>query len=403
MPRGRYYSREWATIQKKLHAPSAADGATGATGGGAAADGLRACLDIRFDGIGERQIADDELGSEEAQLRVLGLLYLGCETLWYHLVGSEHSRARLLHVQGIDGSGAWHDPTVCKLAPTDLLRAEADAHAVFARYIGESVPQRIGEPVYVDEIGGMVLELVGACWRMPELAHTQATLSNTFADVIKYDSDHAAELAAPLTQRDRPVFGEVRTVIDEVFLSQLSAVVRQTAHREHGASLLEHYGLLPKIRKLAERMSMRDDTAPASTSSLLHAVKPATLAALRALQEKLALVADAPDGPPDYPGPWFGVVHGDLHGGNIMVDSRSYAWLIDYGEVRGSLPSAATSWPWLRITATRQPVVTLAHLSRGCLLCACACGASVLPVCVRVVPVRMRVWCPCVLEWRSCA
>ena len=28
-----------------------------------------------------------------------------------------------------------------------------------------------------------------------------------------------------------------------------------------------------------------------------------------------------------------GIVHGDLHGGNIMVDSRSYAWLIDYGEV----------------------------------------------------------------------
>ena len=28
-----------------------------------------------------------------------------------------------------------------------------------------------------------VLELVGACWRMPELAHTQTHLSNTFAEV----------------------------------------------------------------------------------------------------------------------------------------------------------------------------------------------------------------------------
>ena len=34
------------------------------------------------------------------------------------------------------------------------------------------MPQRIGEPVFVDEIGGMVLELVGACWRMPELTLT---------------------------------------------------------------------------------------------------------------------------------------------------------------------------------------------------------------------------------------
>ena len=76
-------------------------------------------------------------------------------------------------------------------------------------------PQRIGEPIYVDEIGGMVLELVGACWRMPELAHTQATLSNTFAEVVKFDSDHAMEHALPMTARDRPVFGEVRSVIDE--------------------------------------------------------------------------------------------------------------------------------------------------------------------------------------------
>ena len=96
-------------------------------------------------------------------------------------------------MQGVDASGVWHDPTVCKLSPKDLLRAEADAHAVFARYIGESVPMRLGEPVYVDEIGGMVLELVGACWRLPELAHTQATLSNTFAEVVKHDSDHAVD------------------------------------------------------------------------------------------------------------------------------------------------------------------------------------------------------------------
>ena len=96
-------------------------------------------------------------------------------------------------MQGIDHAGSWQDPTICKLSPTELLRAEAVAHATFARYIGESVPQRIGEPVFVDEIGGMVLELVGACWRMPELAHTQTHLSNTFAEVCKYDSDHAAD------------------------------------------------------------------------------------------------------------------------------------------------------------------------------------------------------------------
>ena len=268
-------------------------------------------------------------------MRVLGLLYIGCETVWYHCIDGEASRARILHVQGVDSNGVWGDPTIAKLSPKDLLRAEADAHAIFSRYIGESVPQRIGEPVYVDEVGGMVLELVGACWRMPELAHTQATLSNTFSEVIKYDNDHAIEIAAPITARDRPVFGEVRAVIDEVILGQLSQVVRQTAHREPELSLFEYYGLLPKIKKLAER-SVREDAGREGTnnaSSHFQIVKPSTLAALRSLQDKLTERGDVPDGPPGYPGPWFGLVHGDLHGGNIMVDSRSYAWLIDYGEV----------------------------------------------------------------------
>ena len=132
------------------------------------------------------------------------------------------------------------------------------------------MPQRIGEPVFLDEIGGMVLELVGACWRLPELAHTQTHLSNTFAEVCKYDSDHAAdalpaaatpaeggalvpEVASEVAVRDRPVFGEVRLVTDEVFLGQLYTVVMQSAHREPHASLAEHYGLPGKLaRVLAE-------------------------------------------------------------------------------------------------------------------------------------------------------
>ena len=58
----------------------------------------------------------------------------------------------------------------------------------------------------------------------------------------------------------------------------------------------------------------------------------AALAAAAALKDTLDL-AEAYVGPEGYGGPWFGITHNDLHGGNIMVDSRSYAWLIDYGEV----------------------------------------------------------------------
>ena len=109
-------------------------------------------------------------------------------------------------------------------------------------------------------------------------------------------------------------------MIDEVLLGQLNTVVRQSAHRVPSESLLEHYGLLAKIRR---QLARHDDDVR---------IGPSTRAALEALELKLGAGADNSCGP-DYPGPWYGIIHGDLHGGNIMVDSRSYAWLIDYGEV----------------------------------------------------------------------
>ena len=345
-----YLPREWATVQRKRQLEQQPPESVGALSGdpASAPDGHRPCADVRFDGVGDETLHDDDLGPAATQLRLLGLLYRGCRTLWYHFVHSGLSRAKILHVQGIDHAGSWQDPTICKLSPTELLRAEADAHATFARYIGESVPQRIGEPIFLDEIGGMVLELVGACWRMPELAHTQTHLSNTFAEVCKYDSDHAAEGvpaagihggAAPgesdgeAVVRDRPVFGEVRIVTDEVFLGQLHTVVMQSAHREPRASLVEHYGLPGKLARVLAHASTPTQADPGGSPSGAYAMTDGTRAALRSLQA--ALVEDDGDyvGPAGYGGPWFGIVHGDLHGGNIMVDSRSYAWLIDYGEV----------------------------------------------------------------------
>ena len=272
---------------------------------------------MRFDGVGEIEIVDDDLGTAASQKRVLGALYLGARTAFYHVIAGGFSRAKILHVQCVDDNGMWEDPTICKLSPSDLLRAEADAHATFARYIGESVPQRLGEPICIDEIGGMVLELVGACWRVPELAHAPAHLSNTLADVFKHDSDHAADRDDE-RGRDRPVFGEVRIVVDEVFLGQLHTVVVQSAHREPGESLAHHYGLPAKVGRLLGRSDV--------------SLPPPTRAALEALDAALQSCGEYA-GPPGYGGPWFSIVHGDLHGGNIMVDSRSYAWLIDYGEV----------------------------------------------------------------------
>lgn len=51
---------------------------------------------------------DDELGSLAAQLKVIGLLFLGYHTLWYHTVAGGTSRAKILHVHGVDALGNSH-------------------------------------------------------------------------------------------------------------------------------------------------------------------------------------------------------------------------------------------------------------------------------------------------------
>ena len=343
---------------------------------------LQPCTDIRHDGIGDLQIRDDDLGPRATQLKVVGALYTGAHTVWYHVIAAGYSRARILHVQAVDASGTWQDPTICKLSPVELLRVEAESHSSFARYIGESVPQRLGEPVYVEGVGGMVLELVGGCWRMPELAHTQAHLSNTFAELCKYESDHASDVVADPAEehgvlesrlsaahveaaerslapppeiaspeiavaadgggermprvpslarmsdarrvRDRPVFGEVRIVIDEVLHGQLSTVLLQTAHREPCCSLAEHYGLLPKLSRVLQAGS--DAAGPTLPPCFVAAaggdapsalLPPPTRESLRCLQAALQEAADTRGAAvtegalEDYPGPWFAVVHGD--------------------------------------------------------------------------------------------
>ena len=53
----------------------------------------------------------------------------------------------------------------------------------FAELALESVPQ-LGQPVFPEglPIGGVLLELVGACWLVPEFAGTDIKLSNNFAE-----------------------------------------------------------------------------------------------------------------------------------------------------------------------------------------------------------------------------
>ena len=128
-------------------------------------------------------------------------------------------------------------------------------------------------------------------------------------------------------------------MIDEVLVGQLSTVVRQSAHRAPHESLIEHYGLLAKAGHTHPHahypcpLSKYPCPSPCPyqvSRQLDHddvevpRIGPVARAALERLRHKLTTCADVSCGQ-DYPGPWHGIVHGDLHGGNIMVDSRSCA------------------------------------------------------------------------------
>ena len=110
-------------------------------------------------------------------------------------------------------------------------------------------------------------------------------------------------------------------MVDEVFLGQPHTVVVQSAHREPGESP-HHHGLQPRppagpLRRIAAAADARGARGARRGAAELRRVR----------------------GAPGYGGPWFSIVHGDLHGGNIAVDTRSYAWLIDYGEVEDAYSS----------------------------------------------------------------
>ena len=287
--------------------------------------------EVVFDGEGS-PITNDALGAAEAQFEVLRMLFPERRALHYHPIGGGYSAAKILHVQGVDAAGRWEEPTIVKLSPSKLLEGEFIAHGHFCKHIGHAIPQVIAGPAYIGAIGGLVLELVGACWQVPELAHTQTNLSNTFAELCKYDSVHAdADKDASGIGKERRVFGEVRVVVDDVF-SQLSTVVRAEATRRPDMTLLEHYKLLPRLHEELECQRSGD---VGKRKYALQVMPSETLTALQQLVTNAKPSFCGPDGDA-YAGLLFGIVHGDMHGGNIMVDSRSFAWMIDFGEVEQS-------------------------------------------------------------------
>ena len=70
----------------------------------------------------------------------------------------------VLMANSIDMDGNVEDPTIVKLDATEELKREVKQTTDMLHYIGSSAAAILRPPEYMGDIGGVVLEMAGACW-----------------------------------------------------------------------------------------------------------------------------------------------------------------------------------------------------------------------------------------------
>ena len=116
----------------------------------------------------------------------------------------------------------------------------------------------------------------------------------------------------------RPVFGEVRPVLDEIFLAQLARVITAEPKRMPNETLSKHYGLrwrvfevvLKQMDQVEELMSFKFKQV--NKRPLKFMLPEAALEKMVQLKSRID-EADAFSGPVDYPGLWHSITHNDMH------------------------------------------------------------------------------------------
>ena len=69
--------------------------------------------------------------------------------------------------------------------------------AKITAYLGENTCKVVGQPSYCGKKGGLVIQLAGACWQLPELAgERQDAPLQTFKEVFERQRDNAERMNA---------------------------------------------------------------------------------------------------------------------------------------------------------------------------------------------------------------
>ena len=184
------------------------------------------------------------------------------------------------------------------------------------------------------EIGLLAIELVGAAWVLPEFARLGSKLVCTFEELFKWELANADGASANATS-ERPVWGEVPALLSDVFSSSgiLTHVGRCTAVRSRDNSWFDT--LVQKLnRRLNEATTpTANNRVPWSRSDWFANGGETCHEARQRMTQFITQLRAPPEWLAEQK-PVLSLIHGDLHGGNLLVDLKGTPWVIDYGEVR---------------------------------------------------------------------
>ena len=334
-----------------------------------------------------------ELKLKAVNEKLLQRLYKGAKQVTLSMLHGGYSGSMVLMANSVDMEGNHEEPTIVKLDKTEDLEEEVKRTRAMLKHIDKSAAQIVKPPEYIGERGGVVLEMAGACWVLPQFAadakRMDIKLLKTVREVLMEQcrlipTASAATSSAAASDLSRQVVRELWGVGGPLY--RLATETARPGKRPATSG-----SILRNIAKVAEKLSIallpcfpesnvgvpdferRKAQMPLSLrteldalvdmrlfhwgcdkghkfeSSFVHArgdlVSDATLQPFADLLHRLRELAKGVD-VPEWLATWHTLRwhrHGDLNAANVMVDVKETAWLIDFAtsEVGGAFDDCA--------------------------------------------------------------
>eukprot|EP00937_MAST-01D_sp_MAST-1D-sp2_P001358 g1358.t1 len=293
--------------------------------------------------------------------------YCGCARLELRLLHGGFSGSRVFQVESCSAAtGEVEEATVAKMDDAESIADERRAMDSIARHLGENACSVMGMST-AGGVGLLKIELAGACWCLPDLRGTETPLV-TLKDVYAQEpgawwartpgteagtgtgpvlagaigtggrrspampqpqqpQQHSAIAGSQSLQR---TLAEVFTILFEPTVGQAERVKLDLLEEYELSRLLQKHVLDRRV--LVERL--RRERAHADAGELAAATHgalplgvdelvPGARAFFQGFADSIAsFCGELPTA--------RGMVHGDLNGNNVLIDTEGIVWLIDF-------------------------------------------------------------------------